>query len=152
MLTVDAPNNAPMYNGNWQKWFWVLSMHNIIVWFNSPCSVHGIIDFLQLVHSYCQPSSKDVPKGLQQHVSTSPSLLQIPEFQFNFLQESIASCFIAGKPLICIKPSSLLHTPFRFHQSPRSTVEASEWVQSVYVYMCEYTCTCDVSVLIILSW
>ena len=62
---------------------------------------------------------------LQQQIS--PSLLQTvkdPEFQLSLLQEDMVSCFIAGKPLICNEPSSILRMPFKFRQSPGSEIEA----------------------------
>ena len=61
----------------------------------------------------------------QQHMS--PTLLQTvkaPEFQLSLLQEDIVACFLAGKPLICIEPSSVLRMPFKFRQPPSSEVEA----------------------------
>jgi len=78
---------------------------------------------MQLVRSrYQLPSIDD---SMKQHMS--PGLLQTvkaPEFSFSLLQEDIVAYFLAGKPLICIEPSSLLRTPFKFHQPPRSVTEA----------------------------
>lgn len=91
------------------------------------CSHHGISDFLQLVRSRYQPSSNNVSMEPQQHLS--PSLLQtvkVAEFQLSLLQEDIVSCFLAGKPLICIEPSSVLRMPFKFRQSPSSEMEAGD--------------------------
>lgn len=102
----------------------------------SPYSLHGIGDILQLVRSRYQLPSFDVPI---ENVYTSPDLLQAvkaPGFQFNLLQEDIVSCFIAGKPLICIEPSSVLRTPFKFRQPSSSVAEAghtAEWVKCIYV-------------------
>ena len=88
-------------------------------------SFYGISEFLQMIRSRYQPSSNDASMEPQQHMS--PSLLQTvkaPGFQFNLLQEDIVSCFLAGKPLICIEPSSVLRIPFKFRQPPSSEVEA----------------------------
>ena len=61
---------------------------------------------------------------LQQHMSPSLSqTVKASEFQLNLLQEDIVSSFIAGKPLICIEPSSVLRMPFKFRQSPSSEME-----------------------------
>ena len=81
----------------------------------SSCSVHGINDFLQLIRSRYQPSS-DAPMELQ--------TVQVPEFQLSLLQEDIVAYFLAGKPLICIEPSSPLRIPFKFLQPTNSVKEA----------------------------
>ena len=94
---------------------------------SSPYSLHGISDIVQLVRSRYQIPSFDVLIEPQQNVYTSPDLLQTvkaPGFQFNLLQEDIVSCFIAGKPLICIEPSSVLRTPFKFRQPSSTVMEA----------------------------
>ena len=102
-------------------------------------SFYGISEFLQMIRSRYQPSSNDASMEPQQHMS--PALLQTvkaPGFQFNLLQEDIVSYFIAGKPLICIEPSSVLRTQFKFCQSPGNVMEAAEWVgASVYVHVWE---------------
>ena len=87
-----------------------------------PC----IHDLLQLVRSRYQPSSDNAPTTPQRHRSISPGLLEtaVPEFQFSLLQEDIVACFLTEKPLICIEPSSLLHTLFKFRQSPGSVTAA----------------------------
>ena len=93
----------------------------------SPCSLHNINDFLQLVRSRYQPSSDNAPTTPQRHMSISPGLLETtkaPEFQFSLLQEDIVACFLAGKPLIRIEPSSVLRTLFKFRQSPSSVTAA----------------------------
>ena len=98
----------------------------------SPCSVHGINDFLQLVRSRYQPYfANDVPLELE--------TAQPPEFEFSLLQEDIVAYFLAGKPLICIEPPTLLRIPFQFRQSTTSAVEAghvAEWVGCICVWIC----------------
>ena len=80
----------------------------------SPCSVHGISDFLQLIRSRYQPSN-DASMELQT-VKT--------RFQLSLLQEDIVAYFLAGEPLILIESSSPLHIPFKFHQLTNSVKEA----------------------------
>lgn len=102
----------------------------------SPCSHHGISDFLQLVRSRYQPSSEDVAMKL--HMSISPTLLQTvkaPEYQLSLLQEDIVAYFLAGKPLICTEPSSPLRTLFKFRQSP-SSITAVGHAAELVVCMC----------------
>ena len=80
-----------------------------------------------MVRSRYQPSSDNAPTTPQRHMSISPGLLEMtkaPEFQFSLLQEDIVACFLAGKPLIRIEPSSVLRTLFKFHQSPGSVTAA----------------------------
>ena len=85
----------------------------------SPRSLHGISDFLQLVRSRY----------------TTSSTVKAPELQLSLLQEDIVSCFVAGKPLICIEPSSPLHIPFKFRQSPPTNVKETAHVARLGVYM-----------------
>ena len=92
-----------------------------------PSSLHGINDFLQLVRSRYQPLPRDTPTQPQRYMSISQTMLQTtkaPEFQLYLLQEDIVACFLAGKPLIRIEPSSLLRTLFKFRQSPGSITAA----------------------------
>ena len=90
----------------------------------SPCSVHGISDFLQLIRSRYQPSN---------HAPMELQTVKTP-FQLSLLQEDIVVYFLAGKPLIHIESSSPLRIPFKFHQ-PINSVKEAEWV--VCMYMCE---------------
>ena len=78
----------------------------------SPCSVHGISDFLQLIRSRYQPSS-DAPMELQ--------TVKAP-FQLSLLQEDIVAYFLVGKPLIYTEP---LRIPFKFHH-PTNSVKETE--------------------------
>ena len=89
----------------------------------SPCSVHGISDFLQLIRSRYQPSS-DAPMELQ--------TVKAP-FQLSLLQEDIVAYFLAGKPLIYTEPSSPLRIPFKFHHPTNSVEEADQWVMCMCV-------------------
>ena len=94
----------------------------------TPCSLHGISDFLQLVRSRYHLPSIDSPMEPQDH--RIPGLLQL-----TLLQEDIVSYFLAGKPLICTESSSPLRIPFKFRQPPRTATEAghvAEWVGYMY--------------------
>ena len=71
---------------------------------------------------------------MKQHISISPTLLQTvkaPEFQLSLLQEDIVAYFLAGKPLICTEPSSLVRTPFKFRQFPSSITAAGHATELV---------------------